>query len=126
MSGLLRPVPNDQSPALDAAFTLIRRRFTEKLPLDALAAACQMDKFTFLRAFKKATGRTPCAYIARLRVEHASALIAAGRPLTQAALESGFYDQSHFIRAFKRHYGRTPKTFRIGLDNHLLINSISC
>ena len=55
---------------------------------------------------------SPHAYLVRLRLEHAGELIRRGRPLVDAALETGFSDQSHLTRLFKTHYGVTPGEFR--------------
>jgi AraC-like DNA-binding protein len=47
-----------------------------------------------------------------LRIEQSCAALAAGAPLADAALSSGFYDQSHFVRFFKRYTGMTPSLFQ--------------
>jgi AraC-like DNA-binding protein len=36
----------------------------------------------------------------------------AGKPLVHAALDSGFYDQSHFTNYFKYFVGITPKEYQ--------------
>jgi AraC-like DNA-binding protein len=110
--------------SIESAIDFLDQHFQEKPSLDALAERCGMCKYKFIRAFSKATGSTPGAYVLKRRLACAMSLIDAGVPLTRVALESGFYDQSHFIRTFRKYCGSTPGGFRIQLDNHLLINSI--
>lgn len=38
-------------------------------------------------------------------------LITGGRPIRQAAAETGFADQSHLTRWFTRYYGITPSAY---------------
>jgi AraC-like DNA-binding protein len=33
------------------------------------------------------------------------------KPLAEAALDAGFFDQSHFIREFRKFAGETPRVF---------------
>jgi len=40
-------------------------------------------------------------------------MIRLGKPLVHAALDSGFYDQSHFTNYFKYFVGVTPKEYQI-------------
>jgi AraC-like DNA-binding protein len=42
------------------------------------------------------------------RLDRARALIRRGTPLVEAALASGFADQSHMTRHFKKAYGLSP------------------
>ena len=44
-------------------------------------------------------------------LQAARRLIASGRPLVEAALESGFHDQSHMTRLFVRIHGYSPGAF---------------
>ena len=94
--------------SIESAVVFLDQFFQEKPSLDTLAERCGMGKFKFIRAFSRATGCTPGAYVLKRRVQHAVALIEAGLPLTRVALESGFYDQSHFIRTFRKYCGATP------------------
>ena len=109
--------PNDSPapPFLDDATAYLRRHLSEKVALDEVARHCRTDKFKLLRAFKKAQGITPGAYLMLCRIQHAKRLMQSALPLTQVALESGFYDQSHFIHAFKRHVGVRPQEYLAGL-----------
>lgn len=81
------------------------------LTLAALADLCGLSHFQFLRAFSKATGLTPHAYLLQRRIQEARRLIAAGTPLAEAAFACGFADQSHMTRLFVRNFGLAPGAY---------------
>jgi AraC-like DNA-binding protein len=66
------------------------------------------DRFTLTRHFRRAYGTSPDRYRTRRRLDLARAAIERGVPLSQAASEAGFADQSHLTRQFKQAYGLTP------------------
>ncbi|WP_300752183.1 AraC family transcriptional regulator [Janthinobacterium sp.] len=87
-------------------------RLADKISLDELAALCGIERFKFLKLFKRTTGMTPHAWLVRLRLERACTLMTAARQdLTQVAHAVGFYDQSHFNRAFSSAYGVAPSRY---------------
>lgn len=76
--------------------------------LGCLAEEAGLSRYQFLRAFARATGLTPHAYLLQRRIHRARQLIGQGIPLAQAATDSGFYDQSHMNRLFVRSFGMAP------------------
>lgn len=80
--------------------------------LASLAAEAGLSRFQTLRAFAKATGLTPHAYLVQKRLHLARRLMTSGLGLAAIAADCGFADQSHMTRAFRRHYGLTPAAFR--------------
>src|SRR5262245_40422714 len=76
-----------------------------------LAQAAGVSGTQVIRAFSAGTGMPPHAYLVSLRVERAKALLREGRSAAEAALETGFYDQSQLTRHFKRLTGVTPARF---------------
>ncbi|RDJ11302.1 AraC family transcriptional regulator [Rhizobium grahamii] len=84
---------------------------TAAISLSDLARASQLSRFQVLRGFAKATGLTPHAYLVQRRIHLARRLIAGGVALAEAALASGFADQSHMTRVFVRKYGISPRTY---------------
>jgi AraC-like DNA-binding protein len=81
------------------------------IALADLARASGLSRFQVLRGFSRATGLTPHAYIIQRRTHLARRLIACGTPLVEAALASGFADQSHMTRIFARQYGISPRMY---------------
>lgn len=84
----------------------------EKITLDELAAVCGLGRFHFLRQFKQTVGMTPYAWLVRLRLEQACALLArSSQTIAEIAQGVGFYDQSHFNRAFRQAFGVAPSRY---------------
>lgn len=85
----------------------------DKIGLEDLAQLCGLSRYQFLRRFALTVGLTPHAWLTRLRLERACAVLA-GAPasIAQVAADVGFYDQSHFNRAFRTAYGVPPSAYR--------------
>ena len=56
-------------------------------------------------------GLTPHAYLTQIRLRAACGHLRRGLALAEAALASGFYDQSALNRHFKRAYAITPRQY---------------
>jgi AraC family transcriptional regulator len=85
------------------------------LQLTDLAARAQLSPYHFARTFKSSTGETPRAWVERLRVEKAEALIRdTSLPLADIALACGFSSQSRLTTAFRKVKGFTPARYRRG------------
>lgn len=81
--------------------------------LNELAAQAGVHPVHLSRTFTRYFGCTMVAYIRRLRVTKAMAILANGsESLAAVAHASGFADQSHMIRCFKELVGKTPSNFR--------------
>lgn len=81
------------------------------VPLENLSTATGLSRYHLLRVFKRATGMTPHAYHLQLRIERAKMLLRSGWAPAEAALETGFADQSHFANTFRRFVGATPRQY---------------
>lgn len=82
-----------------------------------LAEGCFMSKYHYIRRFRDISGLTPNRFRLQNRVRKAQRMIADGRSISDAALTSGFYDQSHFDRYFKRIVGIPPREYIRSLRN---------
>lgn len=83
----------------------------QSITLKHLAALVNFSPFHFARRFKSTTGYSPHQFLLKLRIEKAQQLMTSRINLTEVALATGFYDQSHFVHAFKRYTGLTPMRF---------------
>ncbi|MEM1251392.1 MAG: AraC family transcriptional regulator [Cyanobacteria bacterium P01_H01_bin.21] len=82
--------------------------YTYNISLDELANLVGLSPFRLLRAFKKQVGLPPHAYLNYVRVYQAKQLLAAGQSIAEAAIATGFADQSHLHRHFRKMVGVTP------------------
>ena len=76
--------------------------------VEAFERISGLDRWTLARRFRQAFGTSPSRFRTMRRLDRARRMMLAGIPLSAAALESGFADQSHMTRSFKRTYGLTP------------------
>jgi AraC family transcriptional regulator len=84
------------------------------LSVGALAESADVHPVYLVTAFKRAFRSTPGEFQRQVRIRKAEALMSK-RPtmsLSEVALATGFFDQSHFSRAFKHVTGFTPNKFR--------------
>jgi AraC-like DNA-binding protein len=80
--------------------------------LDQLARLAGLSRFQLVRQFARWQGLPPFAWLQQQRLREARQRIASGMPLAEAAVASGFADQSHLHRQFLRHFGFTPGQWR--------------
>ncbi|MBS1874368.1 MAG: helix-turn-helix transcriptional regulator [Acidobacteria bacterium] len=98
---------------LTRARAMIDARFLEAPSLTAIADAVGVHPVHLSREFRRYFDSTVGEYTRRLRIDHASRLLAStATPLAEIAEVCGFADQSHFSSAFKRTVGLTPARFR--------------
>lgn len=78
-----------------------------------LAAKVALSVSQFNRQFKKKFHTTPRSYLTRVRMNAACHLLVSSElPISDIALQTGFYDQSHFSNQFLRHRGISPSQYR--------------
>ena len=86
----------------------LKSHAAENVSLAELAAITSLSPFHLLRVFRNQVGVPPHEYQTQIRIIHARRLIRSGHSISEAALETGFFDQSHLSRNFKRIVGITP------------------
>ncbi|WP_046114360.1 helix-turn-helix transcriptional regulator [Aquincola tertiaricarbonis] len=94
--------------AVGAALAYIHAHLDERLPLQELAAQAGLSVWRLATVFRRHTGASPRRYICAARVRQVQALLDGGVPVAAAAMQAGFYDQSHLSRHFKQVCGMTP------------------
>ncbi|MCE8515884.1 AraC family transcriptional regulator [Ruegeria pomeroyi] len=67
-----------------------------------------LDRFSICRLFRRHFGVSPQSYLIQRRVGLARSKIAKGMTLAEAAISSGFSDQSHMSRHFVKAVGTSP------------------
>lgn len=100
-------------PPVEQACRLVRAYAAEELGVERVAKAVGLSTGHLSRQFHHSTGLRLVEYIARVRVEQATGLIAEGRrPITEIAFACGFRSLSQFNRTFRRLTGRAPREWR--------------
>jgi AraC-like DNA-binding protein len=94
--------------AVRAAAEHLQDNLTVNVSLDDLAAAAGTSKFHLVRQFRAVTGVPPHSFQIGQRVTRARRLLEAGMNAAEAAVMTGFVDQSHLHRHFTRRLGITP------------------
>ena len=105
------------APRDAVALSRVTRRMASQhaqsgLTLDEMGLWVDMTPFQLIGLFKRTAGLTPHAYLTQLRLKAAIRQLRAGAPIAEAALGSGFYDQSALTRHFKRSFGITPLQYQ--------------
>lgn len=105
------PSPNGTRYGVSRVRDYLLTHVAEPACLDQLARVALLSKFYLLRAFVAEYGISPHAYQMELRLARARTLLAQGTPLSYAAYEAGFADQSHLTRRMRGAFGFTPGAF---------------
>lgn len=97
---------------IERACAFMEQHYAERIYLDQICRHAGLGKSALLRAFTKAKGVTPYSYLENIRIGKAKKLLEQGMPPIEAALQTGFSDQSHFINYFNRFIGLAPGVYR--------------
>lgn len=99
---------------LRRALAYLEDHLAEDVTLAELAAAAELSRSHFARAFRAETGVSPYRHLQERRVARAKELLAAGNlPLAAVAVAVGFKSQEHFTAVFRRLTGSTPGRYRV-------------
>ena len=97
---------------IEKACAFMESHYTEHIYLDEISRYAGLSKSTLLRAFTKAKGITPYRYLETIRINEAKKMLAKGATPLDAALQTGFSDQSHFTNYFSSFIGLAPGVYR--------------
>lgn len=100
------------SQEIEKACMFMEQHFTERIYLDQICRQAGLSKSTLLRAFTKSKGITPYRYLETIRVNKAKKLLSNGVSPLDAAIRTGFSDQSHFTNYFTSFIGLAPGVYR--------------
>jgi AraC-like DNA-binding protein len=94
--------------AVTAARAYLDENVSRAVRSDTLERITGQTRFALARHFRAILGTSPHRYVVMRRLDRARTLMRAGSPLADAAVESGFADQSHMTRHFTKAYGLSP------------------
>lgn len=86
--------------------------YAEDVSLAHLSTLTSRSAFHLARAFTRALGLPPHAYLESVRVQRARELLRSGTSVVETALSVGYTDQAHFTHRFRRHTGITPGQYK--------------
>lgn len=89
----------------------LTNHFSDSLPLDNLAKDLYLSKYYLIRKCKRNLGLTPHKFHLQNRIRKAQTLLFTNKSVTEASVDTGFYDQSHFDRSFKNIVGISPTEY---------------
>ncbi len=99
--------------SLDRVVERIRNRPSDEHPLEDLAKQAGLSTRQLGRKFHEYLGMAPRDFIGYCRIAQACrALAHTEEPITQIALDCGYYDQSAFAFQFRKTIGLAPSEYR--------------
>lgn len=109
--------PDTAHAPLGQALAYMHENFSAPVQLEDLSRAAFLSSSHFQRRFKQEFAISPMRYIQSLRIDKAKELIIRGNTMTEVALATGFYDQSHFNKYFKMLVGMRPSAYSAVVRN---------
>jgi AraC-like DNA-binding protein len=101
--------PDSHAQRVARAVTLLRRDFTQALPVERLAAAAGMSPSSFHQHFRAVTSLSPLQFQKQLRlIEARRLMLAEGVSASSAAFAVGYESVSQFTREYGRLFGLPP------------------
>ncbi len=97
---------------IEKACAFMEQHYNQRIYLAEITRCAGLSKSTLLRAFVKSKGVTPYSYLENIRIGKAKKLLEQGVPPIEAALQTGFSDQSHFTNYWSRFIGLPPGIYR--------------
>jgi len=111
-SALLAEEPRDIAPApVRRVEAYIEANWNNPIGIESLAEVAGVSARTLFRAFEKARGCSPMAFVKRIRLERARDFLS--RPegttsVTGIAFACGFLNPGHFASDYRRTFGELP------------------
>jgi len=91
----------------------LRNNLDHQWLVEEMAVIVGLGTTAFTEKVKNYTGFSPLHYLINIRIAEAIKLLKnTSRPVTDIALETGFYSSQHFSTTFKKLTGYTPRQFR--------------
>lgn len=115
----MEPLLRKEPEAVKCIREYLEDNYADNLAANTLSRLVGLSPFYLNRVFSETVGVPPHAFQILIRIKHAQKLLSAGICPLEAAMETGFIDQSHFSKTFMRIVGMTPGQYRYYfLKNH--------
>lgn len=110
-AGATEPAAKANRSAALRARQYIDANIDQGFSLAELGSAIGYSRWQLSRDFRTLFGTSPYRYLVARRLHEARRHLLDGAGIADAAIASGFADQSHFGRLFKKQYGLTPNAW---------------
>ncbi|MFT3935137.1 MAG: AraC family transcriptional regulator [Chitinophagaceae bacterium] len=92
----------------------LRSNLDHQWLVEEMAVLVGLGTTAFTEKVKSYTGFSPMHYLINIRIAEAIKMLKnTDKPVTDIALETGFYSSQHFATTFKKLTGYTPRQFRV-------------
>lgn len=115
----LQPPAANLDPRLAAIVATVQADPGAAPPISALASSQGIGPLRLRQLFHAGLGCSPKAFVDRLRLARAAALLRAGRPVAEVATACGYGTIRQLQARFKATHGTTPSAFRTGKDSRI-------
>ena len=99
------------NPWIQRALGYMEMHYEEPLDVAAIARAAGLERSYFSTLFRTETGKSPHAYLSRIRIRKACVLLRSEGYTVADAAEAVGLDARNFARLFRREMGMTPHQF---------------
>ena len=89
----------------------IDTKYMENITIEDISKLLNMDRHYISRVFKSEVGLSMKAYLLKIRLEKAAALIKDNYTVSEAVQMVGYSDISNFSHKFKEYFGVSPKDY---------------
>ncbi|MGE5627074.1 MAG: AraC family transcriptional regulator [Solirubrobacterales bacterium] len=96
---------------IQKACDYIEKNYMNNITLKDLTNYTGLSKYYLIRCFTRQKGISPYSYLETIRISKAKKLLENQVSPMEAAILTGFSDQSHFTNFFKKFIGLTPKQY---------------
>jgi AraC-like DNA-binding protein len=111
--GFAAPQVSDNRERIDRVLDYLHQNYTGEISTGALADIAALSASGLHRLFRRHTRQTVSAYVMRLRIGEACALLSGSqRPIAHIANDVGYDSLANFNRQFKALKGLTPREYR--------------
>lgn len=107
-----RKVEENQPYAIKESIDFVDHNIKSKFSIDKLSRIANINKYSFIRNFKKETGLTPFNYILMKKVFASQQDLKFNESLTDIAFQYNFNDIAHYSNTFKKFVGFSPSEFQ--------------
>ena len=102
-----------QTSRIHKVTSYIAQHYSEKIDISYLASLIHLDKYYFIKYFKKKTGMTPQQYLIHKRIQEAKTLLeSVDLPIKEISYMVGYANTTYFVSSFTKIVGVSPAQYR--------------